>query len=114
MLNFGNKEFRNLQEQVEKNAADILTLNYGGAVLSEFGIKVVGQINSASDLPDPSLYEETDVGNAYAVETLAPCFRNKLKQVHSAVAGKCAFVKVSVYYQGVFLPYIKVSSWRTH
>ena len=72
MLNFGNKEFRNLQEQVEKNAADILTLNYGGAVLSEFGIKVVGQINSASDLPDPSLYEETDVGNAYAVGTETP------------------------------------------
>ena len=72
MLNFGNKEFRNLQEQVEKNAADILTLNYGGAVLSEFGIKVVGQINSASDLPDPSLYEETDVGNAYAVGTEPP------------------------------------------
>ena len=54
------------------------------------------------------------IGNTYAVETLAPCFRNKLKQVHSAVAGKCAFVKVSVYYQGVFLPYIKVLSWRAH
>lgn len=41
MLNFGNKEFRNLQEQVEKNAQDILQINYGGAVLSEFGIRVV-------------------------------------------------------------------------
>lgn len=72
MLSFGNKEFRNLQEQVAKNAQDILTLNYGGAVLSEFGIRVVGKLLDADDLPDPSLYDEEDVGIAYAVGTEPP------------------------------------------
>ena len=72
MLSFGNKEFRNLQEQVEKNAADILTLNYGGAVLSEFGIRVVGQVDDVTDLPDPTLFSEEDVGDAYAVGTETP------------------------------------------
>lgn len=72
MLNFGNREFRNLQEQVEKNAADILKLNYGGAVLSEFGIRVVGQLENEEDLPDPSFFEEKDVGNAYAIGAEPP------------------------------------------
>lgn len=72
MLNFGNKEFRNLQEQVEKNASDIAKINYGGAVLSEFGIRVVGQLESEDDLPDPDLFDEEDVGNAYAIGTQPP------------------------------------------
>jgi hypothetical protein len=62
MLKFGNKEFRNIQEQVEKNMNDILWLiNYKGA-LNEFGIKVVGQGPKFGDgLPDPSLFELGDV-----------------------------------------------------
>lgn len=43
MLKFGNKEFRNIQEQVAKNMNDIdWLINYKGAI-NEFGIKVVGQ-----------------------------------------------------------------------
>jgi len=72
MLSFGNKEFRNLQQQVEKNAKDIQELNYGGAVLAEFGIRVVGRLDSIDDLPDPTLFDESDIGNAYAIGTQAP------------------------------------------
>ena len=72
MLSFGNKEFRNLQEQVEKNTKDIQELNYGGAVLAEFGIRVVGRLDSIDDLPDPTLFDESDIGNAYAIGTQAP------------------------------------------
>ena len=74
MLKFGNKEFRNIQEQVEKNMNDILWLiNYKGA-LNEFGIKVVGQGPKFGDgLPDPDMFELGDVvaagvdGEDYAV-----------------------------------------------
>lgn len=67
MLSFGNKEFRNLQEQVAKNASDIQKFNYGGAVLAEFGIRVIGRVDTEDDLPDPTLFDENDVGDAYAV-----------------------------------------------
>lgn len=68
MLNFGNKEFRNLQEQVEKNMDDIQALLQGTVVLDEFGIKVVGVITTAEDLPE----EGEEYGDAYAVGTEPP------------------------------------------
>lgn len=71
MLNFGNKEFRNLQEQVLKNMADIKDIHEGATVLGEFGIKVVGQVESSSDLPDPTEYEG-EYGDAYVVGEEAP------------------------------------------
>ena len=71
MLNFGNKEFRNLQEQVYKNMCDILDIKQMSVVLDEFGIKVIGQLDSADELPDPETYEG-DFGDAYAVGTEAP------------------------------------------
>ena len=71
MLNFGNKEFRNLQEQVLKNMADIKDIHEGATVLGEFGIKVVGQVDSSSDLPDPTEYEG-EYGDAYVVGEEAP------------------------------------------
>ena len=40
-------------------------------VLNEFGIKVVGQITSTSQLPDPDTYEG-EFGDAYAVGTSTP------------------------------------------
>ena len=52
MLNFGNKEFRNLQEQVLKNMRDITTIEEGATVLAEFGIKVVGQVTDKALLPE--------------------------------------------------------------
>lgn len=71
MLKFGNKEFRNLQEQVYANMKNIKDIIEGTTVLAEFGIKVVGQVESAEDLPDPETYEG-EYGDAYIVGTEAP------------------------------------------
>ena len=76
MLKFGNKEFRNLQEQVLENMKDIVTLKEGTAVLDEFGIKVVGEVDSLADLPTVAEYKEAHedwaYGDAFAVGTEAP------------------------------------------
>ena len=68
MLNFGNKEFRNLQEQVLENMNQIDILKQGTVVLDEFGIKVIGQLDSADDLPESA----SEFGDAYAVGTEPP------------------------------------------
>ena len=76
MLKFGNKEFRNLQEQVEENMKDIQDLMQGQVVLDEFGIKVIGEVESVEDMPTVDEYKEehTDwgYGDAYAVGTETP------------------------------------------
>ena len=71
MLKFGNREFRNLQEQVLKNMCDIQNIEQGATVLAAFGIKVVGQVNQASDLPAPASYTG-NLGDAFLVGTQAP------------------------------------------
>ena len=71
MLAFGNKEFRNLQEQVLKNKDDIEAIEGGSMVIGEFGIKVIGQVSSPDDLPNPETYEG-EYGDAYLVGTEAP------------------------------------------
>ena len=71
MLTIGNEEFRNLEEQVEKNKSDILFILEEEGTLNQFGIKVVGQIANASNLPDPATYTG-DFGDAYAVGTASP------------------------------------------
>lgn len=65
------KIYLNIQEQVEKNKKDILDIQQGATVLADFGIRVIGQVNEAADLPDPAEYEG-DFGDAYAVGTEAP------------------------------------------
>lgn len=76
MLKFGNKEFRNLQEQVFKNMSDINFILQEEGVLNEFGIKVVGQEESAANMPTVADYKENnpdwEYGDAYAVGTEAP------------------------------------------
>ena len=74
MLNFGNKEFRNLQEQVLKNAQDIDAIKQGAIALAQFGIYVVGSVDDASELPDPDEYlaEGGTYGDAYAVGEETP------------------------------------------
>lgn len=71
MLKFGNKEFRNLQEQVKKNMDDILFILQEEGVLNEFGIKVVGQEESVVDMPTVEDYKENNpdwgYGDAYAI-----------------------------------------------
>ena len=71
MLKFENKEFRNLQEQVLKNAVDIQNILQGNNVLNQFGIKVIGQINTPAELPPTSTFQG-EYGDAYAVGTSAP------------------------------------------
>ena len=71
MLKFENKEFRNLQEQVLKNAVDIQNILQGNNVLNQFGIKVIGQINTPAELPPVSTFQG-EYGDAYAVGTSAP------------------------------------------
>ena len=76
MLKFGNKEFRNLQEQVLKNMQNIANIKEGTAVLSEFGIKVVGEVDSIQDLPTVADYktahEDWEYGDAFAIGTEPP------------------------------------------
>lgn len=71
MLTIGNEELRNLEEQVEKNKDDILFILEQEGVLNQFGIKVVGQIDTAASLPAPAIYAG-DYGDAYAVGTETP------------------------------------------
>ena len=71
MLTYDGKEYRNLQEQVEKNKQDIENIVDQQTVLNQFGIKVVGQIDSDSQLPDPTIYNG-EYGDAYAVGTTTP------------------------------------------
>ncbi len=76
MLSFGNKEFRNLQEQVLENMKNIQNIKEGSYVLDEFGIKVVAQVESIEDIPTVGDYKEQnpdwEYGDAYAVGTESP------------------------------------------
>ena len=76
MLKFGNKEFRNLQEQVLKNMQNIANLKEGTAVLDEFGIKVVGEVDSLQNLSSVADYklahEDWAYGDAFAIGTQPP------------------------------------------
>jgi len=71
MLNFGNKDFRNLQEQVLKNMDDIQFILEEEGTLNQFGIKVVGQETSIDDLPSVADYKEEHkdwaYGDTYAI-----------------------------------------------
>lgn len=71
MLKFGNREFRNLQEQVLKNMCDIQDIEQGATVLADFGITVVGHVDEASALPSPTTYKG-NLGDAFLVGTQAP------------------------------------------
>lgn len=66
MFNLNNLEFRNLEEQVQKNKEDIARHYETDRALANFGIKVVGQVTTAEELPDPLSYTGT-FGDAYAV-----------------------------------------------
>ena len=68
MLQFGNKEFRNLEEQVEKNAQDIQEFKDGNQTIAEFGITVVGILATAAELPA----QGENYGDAYLIGTSTP------------------------------------------
>lgn len=71
MIRIGDKELRNLQEQVLQNQSDIQYLLREGGTLNEFGIKVVGQVATVGELPNPATYTG-EYGDAYAVGTAPP------------------------------------------
>ena len=71
MITIDGVQYRNLEEQVKKNKDDIAYILEEEGVLNEFGIHVVGEVESSSDLPDPTTYEG-EFGDAYAVGTSAP------------------------------------------
>ena len=68
MLQFGNKEFRNLEEQVEKNAQDIEDFKNANQTIAEFGIYVVGVLASVDDLPA----QGENFGDAYLIGSSTP------------------------------------------
>lgn len=71
MIKIGDKQFRNLEEQVRRNQDDIKYILEEEGVLNQFGIKVVGQVDTQGELPDASTYQG-DYGDAYAVGTQPP------------------------------------------
>lgn len=71
MLKFGNKEFRNLEEQVLQNQKDIKYILEEEGVLNEFGIKVIGKVDNVGQLPPTDTYVG-EYGDAYAVGTEPP------------------------------------------
>ena len=74
MFKHDGKEYRNLQEQVEKNKNDILYILEQEGVLNEFGIKVVGEVETTDDLPstDSEEFAALEYGDTYAVGTEEP------------------------------------------
>lgn len=76
MITIDNKQFRNLEEQVLYNKDRLDNLIAAGYVLDEFGIKVIGQVATASDIPSVVNYKEAHAdwsyGDTFAVGTAAP------------------------------------------
>ena len=62
-------EFRNLEEQVQANKEGIAELKNEQFTLAEYGLKVVGRIESSDALPVPY---QGNYGDAYAVGTNPP------------------------------------------
>lgn len=71
MITINGQEFRNLEEQVRQNQADIKYILEEEGVLNQFGIKVIGQVTYSSDLPDAETYKG-EYGDAYAVGSATP------------------------------------------
>ena len=76
MITIDNKQFRNLEEQVLYNKERLDNLIAAGYVLDEFGIKVIGQVATASDIPSVVNYKQEHAdwsyGDTFAVGTAAP------------------------------------------
>ena len=68
MLKYGNRELRNLEDQVEKNAQDIQDFKDGNQTIAEFGITVVGILATAAELPA----QGENFGDAYLIGSSTP------------------------------------------
>jgi len=73
MLKYGNKEIRNLQEQVEANMRNIQDIIAGQPIIAhmEGDLNLVGAVDTAEELPDPETYEGK-IGDMYVVGIEAP------------------------------------------
>ena len=71
MITIYGKELRSLEEQVLKNKQDIEYMLEEEGALNQFGIKVVGQVDTSAALPDPTTYTG-EYGDAYAVGLSSP------------------------------------------
>ena len=71
MITIDGKELRSLEEQVLKNKQDIEFMLEEEGALNQFGIKVVGQVDTSAALPDPTTYTG-EYGDAYAVGLSSP------------------------------------------
>ena len=71
MIIINDKEYRNLEEQVQYNNERIERFIEGDEVLGRMGIKVVGQVSTADELPNPVIYTG-EYGDAYLVGTNTP------------------------------------------
>ena len=57
MLKYGNRDFRNLQEQVYANMKNIQDIIDGSNIIADLEtVNIVGQISDVSELPDPDTY----------------------------------------------------------
>lgn len=68
MLKYGNRELRNLEEQVEANTQDIEDFKNGNQTIAEFGITVVGILATADELPA----QGENFGDAYLIGSSTP------------------------------------------
>ena len=57
MLKYGNRDFRNLQEQVYANMKNIQDIIDGSNIIADFKtVNIVGQAQATTDLPNPETY----------------------------------------------------------
>ena len=66
MIQYNNKQYRNLEEQVRENQRLIAAHYERDRVLQNYGIIVVGSVNTVEELPDPLTYTGS-YGDAYSV-----------------------------------------------
>jgi len=71
MITINNKEYRNLVEQVGYLTDRVDEHYERDRVLADYGIRVVGSVNSVDQLPNPVAYDGL-YGDAYTVGTGAP------------------------------------------
>lgn len=64
-------ELRNLEEQVQENARLIAEHYNRDRVLADFGLRVIGNVPTAADLPDPDTFEG-EYGDAFVVGSAEP------------------------------------------
>lgn len=71
MLKYGNRDFRNLQEQVYANMKNIEDIIKGQDIIADYTLQIVGQVDSAEELPDAETYDGK-LGDIYVVGEASP------------------------------------------